>query len=196
MFANPCTGLSFTAFPDGVFAMPWTARADEPNDSRLAGKQGCLPLRLVRDVPCASAAPPASGLVLDRQHNHGPLRVHGVCSTAATGMGLIALALASAPPYRLLTPSAARLRIRASLKAAFHHLPHDHGIMPHFVHSASGAVHGLDTRSTIDSSWLVTGALWAAAFLQDSGLEALAARLYERIDWHYWTAPEAPAARG
>src|SRR4051794_40591805 len=37
------------------------------------------------------------GLVPDRQGNRGPRRPHGLWSTAATGMGLIALALASAP---------------------------------------------------------------------------------------------------
>src|SRR5262249_60302529 len=58
------------------------------------------------------------GLILDRQRNHGPWRRHGLCSTAATGMGLIALALAAAPPYRLLTRQAAALRVRAGLLAA------------------------------------------------------------------------------
>src|SRR5262249_37652050 len=33
------------------------------------------------------------GLILDRQRNHGPRRDCGLRSTAATGMGLIALAL-------------------------------------------------------------------------------------------------------
>src|SRR5262249_12455784 len=31
------------------------------------------------------------GLMLDRQHNHGPRRLHGLCSTTATGMGFVAL---------------------------------------------------------------------------------------------------------
>jgi hypothetical protein len=68
--------------------------------------------------------------------------------------------------------------------------------MPHFVDSATGAVWGHDAFSTVDSSWLITGALWAAAFLRDADLEALAGRLYERVDWHYWTGPELPDARG
>jgi hypothetical protein len=135
------------------------------------------------------------GLVLDRQRNHGPLQPHGWCSTSATGMGLIALALAAAPPYRLLTPRAAATRIRAGLEAALARLPHDHGIMPHFTHSATGAVAGSDALSTVDSSWLLAGGLWAAAFLQDRGLDALATRLYDRVDWRYWTAHEG-AARG
>jgi hypothetical protein len=137
-----------------------------------------------------------NGLMLDRQSNHGPRRAHGLCSTAATGMGFIAVALATAPPYRLIAPKTAALRLRAGLHAALHRLPHDHGILPHFVHSATGAVFGNDVLSTVDSSWLLAGALWAATFLQDRGLEALAGQLYDRVDWHYWTAPEHDGARG
>jgi hypothetical protein len=136
------------------------------------------------------------GLVLDRQRNHGPRHWHGLCSTAATGMGLIALALAAAPPYRLLTPQAAALRVRAGLQAALGRLPHDHGVVPHFVGSGTGAVYGADYFSTVETSWLAAGALWAAAFLQDAELEGLATRLYERIDWHYWTDPAGTGAAG
>src|SRR5581483_7779613 len=57
------------------------------------------------------------GLILDRQSNHGPPRPQGICSTAATGMGFIALALASATPYRLLTRAEAVQRIRTGLQA-------------------------------------------------------------------------------
>jgi hypothetical protein len=138
----------------------------------------------------------AGGLALDRQANHGPPRPHGWCSTAASGMGLIALALAASAPYRLLTAAEAVGRVRAALETALGRLPQDHGMVPHFVDSATGAVWGHDAFSTVDSSWLVTGALWAAAFLNDSALGARAARLYERVDWHYWTGPDLPDARG
>jgi hypothetical protein len=137
-----------------------------------------------------------AGLMLDRQSNHGSPRPNGLCSTTATGMGFMALALASAPPYRLLSRQTAALRIRVGLRAAIERLPQDHGAVPHFIHSATGAVHGADVFSTIETAWLVAGALWASAFLQDSGLEALASHLYERVDWHYWTAPDAPAFLG
>lgn len=131
------------------------------------------------------------GFVLDRQSNFGPRRAHGLCSLAATGMGFMALALSAAPPYRLLSPSTAALRVRHGLRAVLERLPHEHGVLPHFVHSATGAVHGSDYFSTVETAWLAAGALWAAASLQDRGLEALANQLYERIDWHYWTVPEA-----
>src|SRR5262249_8843368 len=79
---------------------------------------------------------------LDRQANHGQPRTEGLCSTAATGMGFIALALASAPPYLLLSPRHATGRIRAGIEAALERLPHDRGILPHFVESPTGRVIG------------------------------------------------------
>jgi hypothetical protein len=136
------------------------------------------------------------GLVLDRQRNHGPRQGHGLCSTAATGMGLIGIALAAAPPYRLLTPRDAGLRVRAGLEAVLGRLPTDHGVLPHFVDSATATVFGSDAFSTIDTTWLVVGGLWAAAFLRDRALEALAARIYDRIDWRYWAGLPGTDAAG
>jgi hypothetical protein len=136
------------------------------------------------------------GLMLDRQHNHRPPMEHAWCSTAATGMGLIALALAAAEPYRLLTPAEAARRIGTCLETALDRLPHDHGMMPHFTHSATGEVVGEDVISTIDSAWLLTGALWAAAFLRGSALEEQARRLYERVDWTYWALPDEGPRHG
>jgi hypothetical protein len=130
------------------------------------------------------------GLMLDRQANHGPRRSNGWCSTAASGMGLIALALASAPPHRLILPSVALERLRTLLRTALEELPNDHGIMPHFIDSATGAIRGSDACSTIDSAWLIAGALWAAAFLNDPELQVLADRLFKRVDWLYWTASD------
>jgi hypothetical protein len=134
------------------------------------------------------------GLVLDRQRNHGPRQGRGLCSTAATGMGFIAIALAAGPPYRLLAPRDAGLRVRAGLEAALGRLPSEHGVLPHFVDSATGAFFGSDAFSTIDTAWLTVGGLWAAAFLRDPALEALAARLYDRIDWRYWASPPGTRA--
>lgn len=136
----------------------------------------------------------ATGLFLDRQANHGPRRMHGLASTAATGMGFIALGLAAAEPHYLLSRTEACRRIGAGLRHALERLPCDRGVLPHFVDSATGAVRGVDRFSTLDSSWLVAGALWAAAFLQDRTLEELAGQLYERVEWRAWTAPAGPHA--
>jgi hypothetical protein len=138
----------------------------------------------------------ASGLIMDRQRNHGPRRPHGTCSTAATGMGLIAVALASAPPFLLLTPQEAAARIEAALRMALERLPHDRGVVPHFLDSVTGEVYGNDYYSTVETAWLIAGGLWAAAFLRHAELESLAGQLYDRTDWHYWTGPDFAGARG
>jgi hypothetical protein len=217
MFASGSAAGVASSTLEGVFAGPGPARAKGPAGSG-PGRPSPRTVSVTPRPPDASSLTPADralvlrlqrqalryfldnqrpcGLVLDRQSNHGPARAHGLCSTAATGMGFIALALASAPPYRLLTPSAAAARVRGGLEAALERLPHEHGILPHFAHSATGAVVGADHLSTVDSSWLLAGGLWAAAFLKDRGLETLAARLYDRVDWRRWAAPEGSETRG
>lgn len=132
-----------------------------------------------------------NGLVLDRQANHEPLYTSGWSSTAATGMGLIAVALASAEPYRLIEPAEAVGRVRAALDEALWRMPNDHGILPHFL-DADGVSCGADAFSTVDSSWLVAGGLWAAAFLHNAELHSLADQLYRRVDWKYWARSDGP----
>jgi hypothetical protein len=132
-----------------------------------------------------------NGLMLDRQSNHGPRRPHGLCSTTATGMGFLAVTLASAPPYRLIDRHQAISRIGTGLNALLHRLPHDHGVVPHFIDSSTDQVIGSDCFSTVETAWVVAGALWAAAYLQAPELVGPADRLYDRVDWHYWTAPES-----
>src|SRR5262249_50660187 len=56
--------------------------------------------------------------------------------------------------------------------------------------SATARIHGSDYFSTVETAWVVAGALWAASFLKDLELERLAADLYERVNWRYWTAPK------
>ncbi len=138
----------------------------------------------------------AAGLMLDRQSNFGPRRRSGLCSLTATGMGFIAVALASAPPFHLLPPGAAARRIAAGLRTALNRLPHDHGVLPHFVDSDTFEVDGVDVCSTVETGWLAAGALWAGAFLRNALLEALAGRLYGRIDWRRWTAPNGLLRHG
>jgi hypothetical protein len=136
-----------------------------------------------------------NGLMLDRQRNLGNRLSYGLCSTATTGMGFIALALAASPPYNLIPPSEAIQRVLQGLSTAREQLPHDEGIMPHFVDSLTDKVKGHDALSTIDSTWLITGALTAAIILKNSELEDHAAALYRRVNWQYWTAPEEPDYR-
>lgn len=126
------------------------------------------------------------GLILDRQANHGPLRVDGLCSTSATGMGLIALALASTPEYSMLTRRDASRRVRKALETALV-LPHDHGIMPHFTTADGRTPVGTDRLATIDSAWLIAGGLLAAQLPWMHDCRKKANELYERADWRFWT---------
>jgi hypothetical protein len=137
----------------------------------------------------------ADGLFLDRQRNFDAPLPGGWRSTAATGMGFIALALASAEPFRLLTRAETIARVGRGLRTALTRLPHTHGILPHFLDDA-GSTAGSDARSTIDSAWLVVGGLWAATFLGDAGLQELAERVYQRIDWRVWTTADGLLRHG
>src|SRR5262245_28988196 len=176
-------------------AMPRTATATQP-ETLAPADRGFL-LRLQRQALqyfLDNQTP--SGLVLDRQRNHGPRLASGLCSTASTGMGFIALALAAAPPYRLLSRREAILRVSHGLRVALDRVPHNQGMLPHFLDPDARTIRGDDHFSTVDASWLVAGALWSAAFLEDAGLEILANCLYSRIDWSYWTAPDGLLRHG
>jgi hypothetical protein len=167
--------------------MPGKARAEAPLDHfspaerRLLHELQAQALRYFLDNQLAH------GLFRDRQRNHAEASTKGLCSTSATGMGLMAVALAASPEHRMLAPAEARERVRVCLDTAWHRLPSDHGMLPHFVDAHTLQPVGADVVSTVDTAWLVAGALWASAFLQAAELEVAADRLYQRIDWRYWS---------
>lgn len=129
------------------------------------------------------------GLFLDRQRNFGERYAPEVvpCSTSATGMGFIALALASESEHRLVDRREARERCLKGTETALKDIPEDHGILPHFLRGSRLEPWGSDTFSTVDSAWLVAGAGTAAEILDDDSLRAKASELYHRVDWRYWT---------
>src|SRR5436309_1683876 len=134
--------------------MPWTASDLAPTDRQF------LSLLYVRALRYFLDNQTADGLVLDRQRNCDRPEDGGWRSTAATGMGFVALALASAEPFRLLSSAAAAERVRRGVLTALDRLEHTRGILPHFV-DENGRAAGFDRRSTVDSAWLLAGALWA-----------------------------------
>src|SRR3954469_16153280 len=154
----PCGSALAPLYGEGLDAMPRMAQATAPSlraptppapepgagGTPSAAERGFL-FGLQRQALhyfLDNQHPP--GLFLDRQRNHGPRQAHGLCSLAATGMGFAALALASAPPYRLLTPQLAARRVRARLDGVLGGAPHAHGVVPHFADSAPGTAWGLD----------------------------------------------------
>lgn len=129
----------------------------------------------------------SSGLVLDRQVNQGRRIYNRLTSTSATGMGLMAHALACMPEYRLISGREAVERVQRALNHALNMLPHKAGIMPHFGTAEGGTIIGADKLATIDASWLIAGGMVAAELLKDSELQMKAQRLYDRVDWRYWS---------
>lgn len=168
----------------------WAGASGSSGDRELLGllQRRALAYFLDNQLP--------GGLIRDRQVNIGPLRDIGPCSVAATGMGLIAIALASAEPYRLVSHREAIVRVRAAVETAYFRLPHDRGILPHFIDPDSGKAWGSDVFSTVDAAWLLAGALWASAFLGEPGLADLAGRLYNRVDWRYWSLSDRSTRPG
>ena len=140
----------------------------------------------------------ADGLVFDRQSNFGPTGDADYAVWPQPGWG------SSPSRWRALRrsgscpPRAAARRVAVGLQTVLDRLPHDQGVLPHFVDSDTFAVYGADVCSTVETGWIAAGALWAAAFLNDPLLEALANRLYGRINWCRWAAPNGllPTAKG
>lgn len=130
-----------------------------------------------------------TGLIRDRQRNHGPLQERGITSSSATGMGLIALTLASHKEIGLLSRKEAEQRITRALERAIK-LPEFNGMVAHFYGEDQEPLNTHDAIATIDSTWLIAGALWAASFFKSSPIDTLATKLHDRVNWRQWTDPE------
>jgi hypothetical protein len=127
-----------------------------------------------------------NGFVFDRQRNHGAPRENGITSSSATGMGMIAIALASAKEYGLISAREAEDRIIKALEHALK-VPEVGGMIAHFFGDDEKPVATYDAIATIDSSWLIAGALWSAAFFRSAKITALAKALHDRVNWRQWT---------
>ena len=128
---------------------------------------------------------PATGQIMDRAYadnTSGKLSSrNSLASIAATGFGLSTLCIADRRGY--FAHEAIIERVRATLDFHVNKLPHDHGFFSHFndVHSGKAANHS--EISSIDTTWLLCGALTARAYFRDAKITDLATRLYERVEW-------------
>ena len=75
-----------------------------------------------------------------------------------------------------------------------HGLPHDHGVLPHFVDSATGAVSGRTASARSKPPGWPPGRCGRRPSCATPSWRRLAARLYGRIDWRYWADPEGTGA--
>ncbi len=143
-------------------------------------------------------ADPNTGLVLDKASVEEPYRP-GVSSIAATGFGLSALCIGDARGY--LNRDEARARVHRTLEYLNTSVEHEHGFFYHFIYSSTGRRVWQSEASSIDTGWLLCGALHCRTHWEDPEIRRLASALLARTDWkwmlngsrtlsHGWT-PEA-----
>ncbi len=126
---------------------------------------------------------PVTGLILDRAYNFDSdvIRHYEMASLAATGFGIAIFANAATRGW--MEAEEARLRIERVLKFVNKNLDHYHGWLYHFVHWETGVRYGNSEISTIDTSWFLAGALYAAAMFPDSEISREVALFYKRLDF-------------
>ena len=127
-------------------------------------------------------ADPDTGLVLDRVRVDGRYQP-GVSSIAATGFGLSALCIADERGY--LSRSAAKARVQRTLAFLAARVEHERGFFYHFLDSSTGKRVWKSEASSIDTTWLLCGALHCQAHWDDDEIRRLASELLNRADWRW-----------
>jgi hypothetical protein len=127
-------------------------------------------------------ADPNTGLVRDRAAGDEPY-APSVSSIAATGFGLSALAIAAQHGY--LARNVAENRVRTTLQFLCERAAQEHGFFYHFMDSDTGKRIWKSEASSVDTAWLLCGALHSSAFWEDAGIRKFAAELLNRADWEW-----------
>jgi hypothetical protein len=132
-------------------------------------------------------ASPATGQVLDHAANdlNGQMDTSSVeSSIAATGFGLAALCIADQRGYLPnVTHDQVLARVQTTLNFHLNSMPNENGFFYHFNDVNTGLpLSGVEV-STIDTAWLICGALMARAYFNDATVTSLATQLYERVNW-------------
>ncbi len=127
---------------------------------------------------------PKTGLVRDRARNFGPTPDDGgyeMASIAATGFGMAVLA--NACTQDLLDCAWAKKSITSTLRFAWSNLEEHDGWLYHFVNWKTGRRFGKSEVSTIDTTWFLAGAIYAAQVFPNSQISRLSDALYRRLDF-------------
>lgn len=160
-------------------------------------KQQVLPARyagsddqLMEDIQRAafdffwSEASPTTGQVRDRALATGN-DTRKMASIASTGFGLTALCIGDKRGYG--DSSQIKARVVATLDFLANKVPHEHGFFYHFVDIDTGKRWNTGVEvSTIDSSILLCGILFAREYYKDTQITALANAIYQRVDWPWF----------
>jgi hypothetical protein len=127
-------------------------------------------------------ANPATGLVKDRSQASGS-DTRNVGSIASTGFGLTALCIADRRGW--MDSTKIHDRVATTLRFVESRLPQVHGFFFHFQNIENGERAFQSEVSSIDTAILVCGVLTCGAYFQDAKIQALAKRIYERMDWSW-----------
>ena len=136
-------------------------------------------------------ANPDNGLIPDRV----PANPEGLISSiASVGFGLTACGIGVERGY--ITREAARARVLTTLRF-FAGLNHGHGFFYHFIDMKTGERFRRCELSTVDTTWLLAGALFCQSYFDadepaERELRKLADDLYGRVDWN-WAQHRSPA---
>lgn len=126
-------------------------------------------------------ANPQNGLVRDRAHNFRKGATQSASSIAATGFGLSAYPVGVSRGW--ISREDALGRTRRSLEFFLNTAAQEHGFFYHFLTMDGGkrAIHS--ELSPIDTALFLAGVLFSAEYYKDPVITALAAKIYERVDW-------------
>jgi hypothetical protein len=138
-------------------------------------------------------ADPNTGLVLDRSPVDLPY-TGGVSSIAATGFGLSALAIADTRRY--VERPLVHERVRRTLRFLCDHAAQKRGFFYHFLDAGSGKRVWKSEASSIDTAWLLCGALHSKAYWEDDEIRKYATELLDRADWEWMLNGSATLSHG
>jgi hypothetical protein len=125
-------------------------------------------------------ADPYTGLVRDRARNSYEPDNRIVASIAATGFGLTALAIAER--RGIIPRSVALERVERTLEHLAK-MERQHGFYYHFVDMRTGDRAWNCEVSSIDTTWLICGALHARAHFDTARIDDLVSGILDTVEW-------------
>ena len=108
---------------------------------------------------------------------------NSVSSIAATGFGLTSLCIADARGW--LRSGEAQTRVKKTLRFVWDDLPHENGFYYHFVDWQTGKRMWQSEVSSIDTALLLCGVLSCRAYFEDTEVQELATKIFERANWQW-----------
>ncbi len=138
-------------------------------------------------------ANPENGITLDGASNWAATDDLDWNSIAAVGFGLTAMCIGAERGW--ITRDQAFERCRVTLAAYLDKIQNNHGFFYHFTNRK-----GVNDRNTelssVDSTLLFYGILFAGQYFKGTEIESMARKIYERVDWKWMHNNNKFAAMG